>query len=276
MNMKKLTLLFIGFLVCLLGFSQNIEITLYQNSLKMCNDTLYFTYRIENKSDSIIVLYEIECISLKGDYEYLNSEEFYEGAWPRLWTTIIDSNNKYAKTGRRIKMPPSPIPPDTTPRPHRPSTPIKYLILQPFQSVEQNKFLTLHSMKLMDDSLFFSQVEPNVPYNFVTNGIQKFQLEYFSGPAFRNRFRKDKQRDSRLKNSVMFEGVVKSNVCIFSYPENFTPLEADQTDEAVLKEAENEKSIVDFQYFKWVKNLGYVVGIVLFVMLICTLLRRRL
>jgi hypothetical protein len=274
--MKKLILLFIGCFVYIFCFPQNVEITLYQNSIKMCNDTLYCKYRIENKTDSVLVLYSIESLSVKNNDEYLNSKVFYEGSWPRLWATIIDSNNEYAGSGIRFKMPPSRFPPDTTPPPHRPSPPKKYLVLQPFQSVEHENFLILHSMKLVDDSLFFSQMEVDIPYNFVTDGIQKIQLEYFSGPAFRKRFNKDKQRDSNLKNSVMFEGIIKSNVCTFTYPADYVQPESDQTDEAALKEADNDKSTVDFPYFKWVKNLCYVVVIVLSVTLLGWLIRRKL
>ena len=239
----------------------------------MCNDTLYCKYKIENKTDSVLVLYSTDYLWLKDGDEYLNSKEFYDGAWPRLWATIIDSNNEYAETEIRMVMRDR-FPPDSTPPPPRPSTPIKYLILQPFQSVENDNFLILNSVKSLDDSLF--EMKEWIPYIFVTNGVQKFQLEYFSGPAFRNRFRKDKQRDSRLKNSIMFEGIVKSNVCTFSYPENFTPLGCDQPDEAVFKEADNTKTIIDFQYFKWVKYVGFAVVSVLLVILFYKLIKRRL
>jgi len=273
--MKKLTLSFIISLVCLFGFSQNVEITLYQNSLKMRNDTLYFTYKIENKSDSIIVLYEIESVSVKLTDEDIPQEKYYDIARPRFLAKITGENNEYPSTILRSIMRDH-FPPDTLPpSPQHPSvSPIKYIVLQPHQNVEHDNILILNSMELFNDPLF--EPKEGIPYTFLSNEIYKFQLEYFSGPAFRKRFNKDKQWDSRLKNSIMFEGIVKSNVCTFSYPENFTPLETDQTDEAVLKEAENEKSIVDFQNFKWVKYVGFAVVSVLLVILFYKLIKRRL
>jgi len=268
--MKKLTLSSIISLVCLFGFSQNVEITLYQNSIKLCNDTLYFKYQIENKSDSILVLYNLESVSVKLKAEYTDSQDFYEGAWPGFKVIITDSNDEYPTTVMSID---GFRPPETSIPPSPPSPPIKYTVLQPHQNTIYDNILIIRNEELLNDSLF--EVEKGI-HSFLQKGIHKFQLEYFSGPAFRKRFNKDKQRDNSLKNSVMFEGIIKSNVCTFTYPADYVQPESDQTDEAALKEADNDKSTVEFPYFEWVKKMCYVVVIVVFVILLCELLKRRL
>jgi len=238
----------------------------------MRDDTLYFKYRIDNKSDNVFVLYKVDFAGVKDDDEYLNSKNFYDYAYPRLWATIINSNNEYAIGGMRVVMR-CYFPPDSSPS--RPSLPpIKYLVLQPYQSVEYDNSLILHSMKLYDDSLFISKMKENVFYTFVSDGIQNFQLEYFSGPAFRKKFRRDKQRDSRLKNSIMFEGIIKSNVCTFSYPHDYKEHESGQLNEEELKNMEQDKSISYFQHFKLVKYLCLVFFIVLLIILIYRIIRK--
>jgi hypothetical protein len=183
----------------------------------MRNDTLYFKYQIENKSDSIVVLYSIEPFAVKDGGKYMNSKDFYERAWPRLLTSIIGPNNEYPT----MVLPISHIdrfPPDISLPPQSPTLP-EYFILQPHQSGMLDNFLIFSSKKLLDDPLFKPEV--NVLHCFLPDGVHKFQLEYFSNPAFRWKFRQDKHRDSRLQHSVMFEGVIKSNVCYFAYPDNF-------------------------------------------------------
>ena len=192
----------------------------------MQNDLLYFKYKIENKSDSTVVLYGTDRISIKveGEDEFL--KEDHATAWPRLSAVIIGSDKKFPLWGSSLAY----IPPDVIIYEkkgndnviNRSSLAKKRIILPPHESVVREYGLTFNDTTFLYTSV--GKLAYSTRNYYLTNGINTLQLEYFSGEAFREKFKREKQKDIRLKNSIMFEGRVKSNICYFTYPKNDTPL----------------------------------------------------
>ena len=223
--------------------AQNISITLYQNSIKLQNDTLFFKYSIQNNSDSTIVLFNtdinhnINNLNLDLLADTVLSKSFLsrlsalitkEGSYPPRrtgsasnWSILVDSikvrNNDFYFLEKEYVYEPSKeeyfyeSSEESVDRPKE-----KYIVLFPYSHEEFSDNLSLR------DTIWASHDTKRLGYYFysieLTKGVHEFQLYYFSSKYFERDYINAKRRDIRLKDSFMFEGIIESNVCYFTYP----------------------------------------------------------
>jgi hypothetical protein len=191
-EMKKLIILSIGLLSLQLS-AQNIELTILPQSIRVQDNLLYFIYRIQNNSDSIFVLYNVR------GFDYATHEEQYYEYAPRLSAFIYDNNDEL-KQRKWIRML----------RYQKPGSPVVRTYEDSITDISFGKYIILNSGKAVeyDGRLRIENFE-------LEKGIYKFQLRYFSSNHYRQIYIKAKKKDALLKNSLLFEGVIRSNVCSF-------------------------------------------------------------
>jgi len=205
--MKKLLLLIFGLFTLHLS-AQKIELTIVPNSVKVKNDSLYFKYKIQNNSDTVFVLYNIGIIGIELDDSADITIPFRV---PRLSALISDKNGDLPSVlwvSHISYMNPRDIPKQQT---------------QTYEeSINTNfygKYVVLSQDKIIeyDRRVYIGNI------GFGNIGLKKgtytFQLRY-SSPSdyYDQKYKKAKEKDKRLKNSVLFKGEIKSNVCTFEYP----------------------------------------------------------
>lgn len=185
-------LIFASLFFCQLH-AQNVTLSLVENSIKLNNDSLYFKYKIHNNSSSTLTFYNVRLfnieISMPSQFRNIKKK------LPGLLVKIIDKNNKL----------PNKITLSTARLSHYEksidkSSYNKYVILKPNESIGYDYLLYIGNIGSM------------------VEGKYKLQLEYFSNNYYKYKFQKAKQRDKRLKNSVMFSDTINSNICSFTYP----------------------------------------------------------
>ena len=176
--------------------AQNIELTILPYSVRVQNDSLYFIYRIQNNSDTIFALYNVRIVDF-AEYE----DEYYEYA-PRLAAFIYDKKDEL-RLQRWVKMPPF----------QDPSKPIVRTYEDSISSLSYGKYIVLNSGKSVeyDRRIYIGSFE-------LEKGTYKFQLRYFSSDYYQRLYIRAKKNDIQLKNSLLFEEEIKSNIEHFFYP----------------------------------------------------------
>ena len=208
-KMKKILLLSMMLLSPSLS-AQNVELTLLQNSLRMEGDSLYFSYKIQNKSDTAFVFYNIRTIEvlldLEDDADYINGKT-------HLYALIYDNKDNLPSDMIMTTAH------DTYERLMSSKYYGKYIVLEPGKSVKYDTRISIWNltkarfMALYGDE--WSCLE-EAEKKGLENGIYKFQLVYFSwSDNYKRRYVKEKKNNARLKDTHLFEGEIKSNVCIF-------------------------------------------------------------
>lgn len=188
--MKWIT--FIACLFFLQANAQQLHLFIVENSVKVKDDSVYFKYKFQNNSNSTLVLYNtrhgwldaagIEKINLQADSYKITP-------LPCVLIDIYNHNNELPKlyfpsTGHNSRQPVYDIG--------------KYIV---FKSNESKEYK-------------FTQALWPSRFN---KGEYKLQLVYFSNKYYKYQFLNAKKKDNRLKKSVMFMGVVKSNIVKFHY-----------------------------------------------------------
>jgi len=184
--------------------AQNIELTILPQSVKVQNDSLCFRYKIQNICDTVFVLYNIGLVNymvnprleVNLDIDSILSNDL------SLVALIYDKNGNLP-TKLWVTMPPF----------REPNKPVK-LTYEEIMSSYHGKYIVLKQ----GESIEYDR-RLNVAKMGLEKGTCTFQLVYFSvGHQNKQEYKKylkSKNQDIRLKNSVMFEGKVKSNVCFF-------------------------------------------------------------
>jgi len=190
-NMKWLTIA-----VCLM-FSQlqaqNLKLSLVENSVSVIKDSLHFKYKFQNTSNLTLTIYNahfgnIDMFGIDTINNFKNNS-LKITPLPRLLIDIYNSKNELPKL-------------TFLPTNHKISDNIynadKYIILKPNESREYK----------------FSQ---SISQRGLLKGEYKLQLVYFSNSYYKYKFLNAKKKDNRLKNSILFTGVIKSNMVKFNY-----------------------------------------------------------
>lgn len=194
-NKKRYKMKWITLITCLFFFqsqAQHLHLNIVENSIKIKNDSLYFKYKFQNKSNSTLVLYNTRYGGLDAagiEYIILKTDSINVIPLPRVLIDIYDHNNELPK----LYFPPTR---------HNSRQPVydigKYIVFKPNESKEYK----------------FTQVL--WPSRF-SKGEYKLQLVYFSNKYYKYNFLNAKKKDIRLKNSMMFMGILKSNTVKFYY-----------------------------------------------------------
>ena len=204
--MKKILLLSIGLLSLQLS-AQSIKLTIQPNSIKVQNDSLYFKYKIQNNSDTIFVLYNVGLVDFVLNPMLEDNLDFDSILSNHLSLTafIYDKNDnlptKFRTTTWPFRDPRKPV--KLTYEEKISSFHGKYILLKKRESIEYERRLYIANIGL-------------------EKGPCKFQLVYYSldhqNTQEYKKYVKAKKQNIRLKNSFMFEGKLKSNVCSFENP----------------------------------------------------------
>jgi len=202
--MKKIILLIIGLLSLQLS-AQNIELAILPKSVKVKNDSLYFRYRIQNNSDTIFILYNVRVVDVATEEmpfdNVMNENPNFKFA-PRFFIFFYDKNEVF-QPKNIIRT-----------RGFNPSEPIIKTYEDSIHSISYGKYIVLNPGKYVEYDIKIS-FENNIKLN---KGTYKFRLGYFSCDKYKQLYLKAKKQDGRLKNSVLFEGEIKSKMCTFEYP----------------------------------------------------------
>lgn len=166
--------------------AQNVSLLFIEKSIQIKNDTLYFNVRVQNNSADILVFYNLNYVG-NGNVNLTDSK--LKKAMPSLLVDIFDENNEL----------PSIIRARTGPKDFS-----KYLsvigknhIIKPSESVVYNIALDLWPINLK-------------------KGTYKMQLRYFSNCYFNKSFKKSIKTDPGLNHSILFKGILRSNICLVS------------------------------------------------------------
>lgn len=182
--------------------ARNIELTILPQYTKVQNDSLYFKYRMQNNSDTVFVFYNVGMVDF---IIFGEDEDDYYKYDPRLTMFIYNKNNEFQskKWGKELSFKDPGTPRE--PMPYGDSIQIlsfgKHIVLNPRESIEYCRQLYVKNFEL-------------------EKGIYQFQLRYWaSSGSYRERYTKDQKKNNRLKNSVLFEGEIRSNFCSFDIGE---------------------------------------------------------
>lgn len=173
--------------------AQDLKLSLVENSVSVIKDSLHFKYKFQNTSNLTLTIYngKFGNIDMFGidTINKLENEGLKITPLPRLLIDIYNSKNKLPKL-------------TFLPTSHKLSQNIynmgKYIILKPKESREFS----------------FSQ---SISQRGLIKGEYKLQLVYFSNSYYKYKFLNAKKKDNRLKNSILFTGVIKSNTIKFNY-----------------------------------------------------------
>jgi len=197
--MKKIVLFSIGILSLQLS-AQNIKLTLLQNSIKIHNDSLYFKYRIQNNSDTILILYNVGMVDVAMSEKSVDVPMYVTYAGLSIF--IYNKNDEF-----------QPRKWFTTGPFKDPREPIKQTYEDSIRTISSGKYIVLKQTKVVEYDRRVS-----LEYTDLEKGIYKVLLKYgFSFDYYKEKYIKTKAKDPRLKNSVLFEGEISSNICSFKY-----------------------------------------------------------
>lgn len=171
--------------------AQKVELHIVDKSISVRNDTLYFKYIITNNSTSHLCFYNLGCSGI--DASGIKRIFALKGAMPRVLVDIFDEKGKLPQKIRNENV-------GCLSLNIRPTWDIYYLI-KPRESKEVNAALGLWPM-------------------YPHKGKYKLQIHYFSNSYYKEDYAKSMMRDSALKYSKLFYGVLSSNFCEFYYPGN--------------------------------------------------------
>jgi len=158
-----------------------------QNSVKAKNDSLYFRYRIQNKSDTVFVFYNVDIIGVALNF----NGEIINPFQTNFIAFIYDKENNL----------PSTMWANTRHRTYEEDSIYysylnKYIVLKPGEAVEYDSKMLIGNYGLK-------------------KGMYKFQLKYFCSDYYKQKYARDRRKYNLLKNSFLFEGEAKSNECSF-------------------------------------------------------------
>jgi hypothetical protein len=188
------------FLVCLFvdsckSATNEVELSIMPETMSLSNDTLQFKYRITNNTAKDLVFYNSRLLSF--DNPVLNLQRLKNGISGVL-ITIVDQNNKMSKYFRARTDPWNQLN-------FKPDRYDKYDIYDTYIVLKHNESI-IHTAK---ESLW--------PIN-LQKGSYKLQITYFSYNYYEAAYSKIKEKNSKLKNTILFKGSLKSNIHNIEYP----------------------------------------------------------
>jgi len=229
--MKKLITLIIWLLSLQLS-AQNVELTILPNSVKVQNDSLYFRYRIENKSDTAFIFYDAGMVDVATSEKQIDSKIDFDvlpthtkANTAGLSCFIYDENGRFRPRTfiglRHIFIPIirtyedninyfySEYTPEPIVRSYEDSIYFiysgKYIVLNSGEFVEHERRLDI-SKRDMGEKLEKGTYKFRLKYGFFSD---YYRVEYYA---------RTRQTDASLKGSFLFEGEIWSDFYLFEYP----------------------------------------------------------
>lgn len=181
--------------------AQSVCLQLLENSVEIKDDTLYFKFKIQNNGTETLVFYNLN--SPANGESFFTDSKLKKGM-PCLLVDVMNANNELPSKIRARTAPfmgPSMLE-DSIDRPLRIdsmdcSLTDKYHIIKPNETKEYDVALDIWPI-------------------YLQKGIHKIQLRYYSNNFYNKSFRKAQKTDTNLKNSIMFKGILRSNIIIYT------------------------------------------------------------
>jgi hypothetical protein len=160
--------------------AQNVSLCIIENTVNISEDTLCFKFKIKNNNSKTLVFYNLD-VAENGCILFTDS--VLQKRQPGLLVNVFNENDELpsvvrARTGR-IDLSECAI--------------NEYHILKPHESKEYDVVLDLWPINLK-------------------KGTYKLQLKYYSNDFYNNSIKEAKKTNPELKYSVMFKGILRSNI----------------------------------------------------------------
>lgn len=181
--------------------AQSVCLQLLEKNIEVKDDTLYFKFKIQNNGTESLVFYNLN--NPDNGTSFLTDSALKTGI-PGLLVDVMNANNELPSKIRATTDPfmgPS-ILKDSIDRPLKIdsmdcSLTDKYHIIKPNETKEYEVALDIWPI-------------------YLQKGIHKIQLRYYSNNYYNKSFRKAQKTDINLKNSIMFKGILRSNIIIYT------------------------------------------------------------
>ena len=180
--------------------AQSVCLQLLENSLEIKNDTLYFKFKIQNNGTESLVFYNLN--SPENGDSFLTDSKLNKGI-PGLLVDVMNTNNELPSKIRARTAPYTAplILEDSIDRPLKIdsmdcSLTDKYHIIKPNETKEYDIALDIWPI-------------------YWQKGIHKIQLRYYSNNYYNKSFRKAQKTDVNLKNSILFKGILRTNMITY-------------------------------------------------------------
>jgi hypothetical protein len=187
------------------GYTQDVHITLIDNSVKVRNKALFFDYRVENKAHKPLILYNIQewSVAIKTPPKFRNKVIKHISA--KLDLLLFDKNNElpgfnYLQLTDLF----NPLLTNSTKRDNN-------FTLNRFYD---GKYILLkqgESMRLK--GIYYLRT----PHSKFPRGKYRLQLQYYATEEYRDSFLQLKTKKTDLNKYMYFIGEVKSNIVSFRW-----------------------------------------------------------
>jgi len=181
--------------------AQSVCLQLFENSVEIKADTLYFKFKIQNNGTETLVFYNLN--SPANGMSFFTDSKLKKGM-PCLLVDVMNANNELPSKMR------------VTTAPFRGPSMLKDSIDRPLKIDSMDCSLTdkYHIIKPNETKEY--DIALDIWPIYLQKGIHKIQLRYYSNNFFNKSFRKAQKTDINLKNSMMFKGILRSNIIIYT------------------------------------------------------------
>lgn len=189
--MKWIVLAFVSIFFCEVQ-AQSVCLHLLEKSIEVKDDTLYFKFKIQNNGTETLVFYNLN--SPENGMSFFTDSKLKKGI-PGLLVDVMNANNELPSKMRTQTMPFGG--PEMLLDSMEWSLIDKYHIIKPNETKEYDVALDIWPI-------------------YLQKGIHKIQLRYYSNNYYNKSFRKAQKTDIYLKNSIMFKGILRSNIIMYT------------------------------------------------------------
>lgn len=189
--MKWIVLAFVSIFFCEVQ-AQSVCLHLLEKSIEVKDDTLYFKFKIQNNGTETLVFYNLN--SPENGMSFFTDSKLKKGI-PGLLVDVMNANNELPSKMRTQTMPFGG--PEMLLDSMEWSLIDKYHIIKPNETKEYDVALDIWPI-------------------YLQKGIHKIQLRYYSNNYYNKSFRKAQKTDFYLKNSIMFKGILRSNIIMYT------------------------------------------------------------
>jgi hypothetical protein len=162
--------------------TQNVSLYILENSINLKDDTLYFRFRIQNNDKNSLVFYNL---NLAENGCIIFTDSILQKRQPGLLVDMLNEKNELPSV-IRARM-------GHIDFSKYDSAFNKYHFIRPNETLEYNIALDIWPSNLK-------------------KGEYKLQLKYYSNNFYHKNFIEAKKTDPKLKNSIMFKGILRSNI----------------------------------------------------------------
>lgn len=211
--------------------AQTVILKIIPQSIIVKDDTLFFKYRVCNKTNQSLLFYNL---NKNGDFDVLESRKNranLKNVYPRLYVCIFDKNGRLPQTYKSQTIPfENPLKPEhkevniisneanvsILPKAYKRQTePFENPLMPKNKEVKHTPDRSTIWILASDDSIEVDLKLSIYPIS-LKKGQYKLSIYYPSYDFYNKEYYKRKKVDPDLKNVNQFKGVLNSNVCKFN------------------------------------------------------------